>query len=56
MREAISAHSELSRKLEQLEYRLGKHDDEIAGLFEAIKQLMKPVENRKKRKIGFGNP
>jgi hypothetical protein len=38
MREAISAHAELSRKLEQLEYRLGKHDDEIAGLFEAIKQ------------------
>ena len=55
MREAISAHAELSRKLEQLEYRLGKHDDEIAGLFEAIKQLMKPVGNQKKRKIGFGN-
>ena len=55
MREVIGAHAELSLKLEQLEYRLGKHDDEIAGLFEAIKQLMKPVENTKKRKIGFGN-
>ena len=54
MREAISAHTELSRKLEQLEYRLGQHDDEIAGLFEAIKELMRPIEV-KKRKIGFGN-
>jgi hypothetical protein len=40
MREALSSHMELSIKLEQLEYRLGKHDDEISSLFEAIKQLM----------------
>jgi hypothetical protein len=52
MREALSAHVELSRKLEQLEYRLGKHDDEIAALFEAIKQLMLTPPN-KKRRIGF---
>lgn len=52
MREALSAHTELSRKLEQLEYRLGKHDDEIAALFEAIKQLMLPPPI-KKRRIGF---
>ena len=54
MRETISTHQELSQKIEQLEYRLGKHDDEIVALFEAIKQLMKPIEGRKKRKIGFG--
>ncbi len=53
MREALSTHAELSRKLEQLEYRLGKHDDEIASLFEAIKQLMLPAPGRKKGRIGF---
>ncbi|MBN8549388.1 MAG: ORF6N domain-containing protein [Deltaproteobacteria bacterium] len=53
MREALSTHAELSRKLEQLEYRLGKHDDEIASLFEAIKQLMLPAPARKKGRIGF---
>ena len=53
MREVISVHKELSLKFEQLEYRLGKHDDEIAALFEAIKQLMVPVGSRKKRRIGF---
>ena len=54
MRETLDTHAELSRKLEQLEYRLGKHDEEIASLFEAIKLLMQPV-GKKKRKIGFGS-
>jgi phage regulator Rha-like protein len=40
MREAIATSAELARKLEQFEYRLGQHDDDIASLFEAIKQLM----------------
>ena len=53
MREAISTHVELARKIEQLEYRLGKHDDEIVALFEAIKQLMAPLPSGKKRRIGF---
>ena len=53
MREALSTHIELARKLEQLEYRLGHHDDEIAALFEAIKQLMKPLPEKRKGRIGF---
>ena len=53
MREIFTTHVELSRKLEQLENRLGHHDQEIAGLFEAIKQLMVPVMPAKKRHIGF---
>lgn len=53
MREALLTHVELARKLEQLEYRLGQHDEEIASLFEAIKQLMAPVPADKKNRIGF---
>jgi hypothetical protein len=53
MREFISTHAELARKLEQLEYRLGQHDEEIASMFEAIKQLMAPLPTGKKRPIGF---
>lgn len=52
MREALSTNVELARKLEQLEYRLGQHDDEIASLFEAIKQLM-IFPSQKKNRIGF---
>ncbi len=53
MREFISTHVELARKLEQLEYRLGQHDEEIASMFEAIKQLMMPLPSGKKGRIGF---
>ena len=53
MREVISSHVELARKLEQLEYKLGQHDEEIASMFEAIKQLMAPLPSGKKRPIGF---
>jgi hypothetical protein len=52
MREALSTSVELARKLEQLEYRLGQHDDEIAPLFEAIKQLM-ILPSQKKNRIGL---
>lgn len=53
MREVITSHVDLARKLEQLEYRLGQHDEEIASMFEAIKQLMAPLPSAKKRPIGF---
>lgn len=53
MREELSAHVELARKLEQLEYRLGHHDNEIASLFEAIKQLMAPIPTGKRKRIGY---
>lgn len=52
MREMISAHSELATRIKQLERKIGKHDQEIVVLFEAIKELMKPIES-KKRRIGF---
>lgn len=51
-REMISAHKELTRKLKQLEKKITGHDEDIKLVFEAIKQLMKPPE-KKKRKIGF---
>lgn len=53
MREALTTHVELARKLEQLEYHLGQHDDDISALFEAIKQLMAPAPPKKKHRIGF---
>ena len=46
MREALSTHVGLARKLEQLEYKLGQHAEEVASLFEAIKQLMPPSPRR----------
>ena len=53
LREMISTHKELARKLDELERKIATHDQAIAGLIDAIRQLMTPPEPSKKRKIGF---
>lgn len=51
-REILSAHKELAAKLEALQRKVGSHDQAIAGLVDATRQLMtRPAE--KKRRIGF---
>ncbi len=52
LRQFLSANRELAQKLAQLERRIGTHDDQIKTIFNAIRQLMAPPE-QKKRKIGF---
>jgi len=52
LRKVIESHAELSRKLSDLERKLGDHDEQIQAIFEAIRQLMAPPE-KKKKKIGF---
>ena len=43
---------ELAQKFSELERRVGKHDEEIAAILEAIRQLMAPPE-KPRREIGF---
>jgi hypothetical protein len=52
LREMVSANAELAAKFAQLERRLNTHDEAIAQLFEAIRQLLAPPPE-KKREIGF---
>jgi ORF6N domain len=52
LREMISANTELAAKFSQLERRLDSHDEAIAQLFGAIRQLLAPGP-QKKREIGF---
>jgi hypothetical protein len=53
MREQLAAHKELSQKLSELETRVSGHDEAIANLFEAIRQLVEPVLPENRREIGF---
>lgn len=54
LRELLSTHKELARKLESQERKLGEHDEKFRVVFEAIRQLMTPPpEPVKKRHIGF---
>jgi hypothetical protein len=52
LRGALETNRELARKFSELESRVGKHDEEIAAIIEAIRQLMVPSV-RSKREIGF---
>jgi len=49
LREMLGTHKELARKLAELENRIEGHDQEITALFRAIRQLMAPPENQRKR-------
>lgn len=52
LREMLSTHKELARRLGELERRIEGQDEEIMALFDAIRQLMEPIEKSGKR-IGF---
>ena len=57
LRDTLIAHKELAKRLDELESRIERkfssHDQTIAGILDAIRQLMAPPEHRKKRPIGF---
>jgi ORF6N domain len=52
LREALETNRELARKFSELERRVGKHDDEIAAIIDAIRQLM-AAPSKPRREIGF---
>jgi len=52
LRRTLDTNRELAQKFSQLERRVGKHDKEIVGILEAIRQLMAPPE-KPRREIGF---
>jgi len=52
LRYILSTNKELAYKLKELEQKIEKHDTEIQGIFEAIRQLMAPPD-KPKRRIGF---
>lgn len=52
MRELLTSNKKMAQKLEELEQRLVKHDENFRIVFDAIKSLLKE-EEKPKRKIGF---
>jgi hypothetical protein len=51
LRQMLASNTELARKLVALEK---KYDAQFKVVFDAIRELMKPPEPKKKRPIGFG--
>ncbi len=52
LRQLVLAHKELAGKLDQLERKVGSHDEAIKQLVSAIRQLMAPPDPPKKE-MGF---
>lgn len=52
MREMLLTNKDILLKLEQLENRVSSHDENIKMIFEALKQLLNPPQEPRKR-IGF---
>jgi len=52
LRQTLETSRELAHEFSELEKRLGKHDEEIGAILEAIRQLMAPPE-KPRREIGF---
>lgn len=55
MRQFVQAHAEISERINELERRLGTHDQAIASLIKAIRQLASPPA-KPSRPIGFTAP
>ena len=53
LKEVLSTHKELVHKLNELEHKIEDHDSEIQSIFDAIRQLMAPPDDKPKRRIGF---
>jgi hypothetical protein len=54
MRETFLASRQLTAKLNELEKRVGGHDEALAALIDAIRPLLEPpVEDKLRREIGF---
>jgi len=56
LREFLAAHKDLARRLEEHEKKLRSHDQAIAGLIDALRDVMAPSEPPKRRAIGFVTP
>lgn len=53
LREALATNRELAFQFEELARKVDSHDQAIAGVIDAIRELMRPPEPGTKRPIGF---
>jgi hypothetical protein len=52
LREAVATHRQISRRVDELERKIGTHDRAITQIFAAIRQLASPPGSTRRR-IGF---
>lgn len=53
LREAMAAHKEIAKRVDELERKVGTHDGAIREILQAIRSLAAAPENRGRERIGF---
>jgi len=53
LRQMVVNHKAIASKLAELDARIGQHDEQLAAVVEALRQLTMPDRPRHRRKIGF---
>lgn len=53
LRKLLAANAELAARMDELERRIGKHDEQFVQVVRAIRQLMEPSPAPPRRRIGF---
>lgn len=53
LRQALAVSGELARRLDELEARVGKHDEQFVAVVRAIRELMEPPPEPPRKRIGF---
>ena len=56
LRRILAANAEIARRLDEVEKRLGSHDEQFVQVLRAIRQLMEPPARPPRRRIGFHVP
>jgi len=53
LRRILASHTDLARRLDELEKKYDKHDKQLVAVFEAIRRLMLPPPEPERPPIGF---
>ncbi len=53
LRKVVAVNTEFAARLDELERRVGKHDEQFNAVVRTIRQLMEPPPTNPRRKIGF---
>jgi hypothetical protein len=56
IRKILATNAELARRLDEVERRVGTHDEQFVQVIRAIRQLMEPPARPPRRRIGFQLP
>jgi hypothetical protein len=56
IRQIIAVNADVARRLDEIEARMGEHDEQFIHVIRAIRELMDPPSAPKRRRIGFHAP